>query len=228
MLRPGIAHALRLALAAALLFRARVAHAESTAETAPPPSVPATVAPPAAPPRATVGGLSLLAMAGYGATTNAVRGLDLAPYGAAFGVDAGFTFRFGLRLGAYVNYSLGKSVVQHEDPLIRRSWEFDADTSSLNAGLSVGYDVPLYLLVLRYDLSFGVTSMQWDFGDVDPSDVRYGDAKNPNVGFHFAPGLALLWPHGPFEAGVGFNYFVQTNYTIPSGFLGKLLVGVKL
>lgn len=154
--------------------------------------------------------------------------MKLSPYGATFGLDAGFTFRFGLRLGSYVNYSLGKAEQNHRDALLGRGFDFTADTSSLNLGLAVGYDVPLYMLVLRYNLSFGITSMHWDFGGVDPSDVRYGDAKAPNVGFHFAPGLALLWPHGAFEAGIGFDYLVQTSGTIPSGVLGKLLVGVKL
>ena len=38
----------------------------------------------------------------------------------------------------------------------------------------------------------------------------------------------LLVPFGKLEAGVGFDYFVQANGTIPDGFLGKVLVGVKL
>lgn len=213
-------------LVAAALLVTGAAHAQPSTESA---TVTPTTA--AAAPRAegpSLAGFSLLALAGYGASTSEVRGMDLAPYGTTFGFDAGFTFRFGLRLGAYMSYSLGKTVAQHRDPLIGRSIDYDADTSNLTAGLALGYDVPVYMLVLRYDLCFGATSMHWDFGQVDASDVRYGDAKDPNVGFHFAPGLAVLWPHGRFEAGLGFNYFVQANGTIPSGFLGKLLVGVKL
>lgn len=228
MRRPGLAQVSRLAFAVMPLFLAGVAHAAEPAAGAQAPPVPAAPQPAGVPPQPSLAGLSLLATVGYGVSTTEVRGLDLAPYGAAFGVDAGFTFRFGLRLGAYLNYALGKSVLEHRDPLIGKSYEFQADTSSLNTGLSLGYDVPIYAFVLRYDLSFGVTSMHWDFGSVDASSVRYGDAKQPNVGIHFAPGVALLWPHGPIEAGVGFSYLVQANGTIPSGFLGKVLVGVKL
>jgi hypothetical protein len=92
----------------------------------------------------------------------------------------------------------------------------------------VGYDVPVYFLIVRYSLGLGATSMTWDFGDVDPARVRYGDVSNPNVGFHLSPGLALLWRPGLFETGIGFDYLVQTNGTIPNGFVGKVLVGVKL
>jgi hypothetical protein len=169
-----------------------------------------------------------LATGGYGASTHEVRGMGLAPYGAIFGLDAGFTFPFGLRLGAYGGFSLGRTTDEHHDPIVRRAFEFEADTSSVNAGLALGWDVPVYRLVLRYGLGLGVTSMKWDFGGVDADDVRYGDAKNPNVGLHFVPGAALLWPHGHFIGGVGFDYLVHINGTIPSAFVGKALVGVKL
>jgi hypothetical protein len=215
---------LGLALGIATVCHTAVARAE-VSTSAGTPAVPPGAAASAKP---SVAGVSLLAVAGYGASTSEVRGMKLSPYGATFGLDAGFTFRFGLRLGSYVAYSLGKAEQNHRDQRLGRGFDFTADTSSLNLGLVVGYDVPVYLLVLRYDLSFGVTSMHWDFGGVDASDVRYGDAKAPNVGFHFAPGLALLWPHERLLAGVGFDYLVQTSGTIPSGFLGKVLIGVKL
>jgi hypothetical protein len=173
-------------------------------------------------------GLYLLASAGYGASTQNVRRMDLAPYGLAFGLDAGFTFTSGLHLGAYFDYSLGSSRAQQRDPLIGRAFDYDADTSALNAGLRVAYDVPLYGLVLRYKLGIGISSMKWDFGDVEASDVLYGDVDHPNVGFHVAPGAALLWPFGTFVAGAGFDYLAQVNGSIPSAFLGKLLIGVKL
>jgi hypothetical protein len=232
MLRPGpLLISLGFALAGAL--GARVAHAESAS--APAAAAPATPAPlteaqaqPAPSAKPALAGFTILASGGYGVSTASVRHMNLAPYGATFGLDAGFTFPFGLRLSAYGAYSLGKTTEEKRDPLIGRTIDFEAETSSLNAGLSFGWDVPLYFLVLRYGVGLGITSMSWDFGGVDASRVNYGDAENPNVGFHFAPGAAVLWPHGKFECGVGFDYFTQFNGTIPNGFVGKLLAGVKL
>jgi hypothetical protein len=169
-----------------------------------------------------------LVTGGYGASTTSVRGMGLAPYGATFGLDAGFTFRPGLHLGAFATYSLGKTTNEHRDPVFSRAFDFKADTSAVSGGLNVGWDVPLHFLVLRYSVGFGFTSMKWDFGGVDPYDVRYGDAKNPSLGFQFAPGASLLFPHGRFVCGLGFDYLVQANGTIPSAFIGKALVGVKL
>lgn len=216
MLRKGPARSTSLGLALAALLGAHAAHAE------PGPAEPVAETKPK------VAGFGVLLAGGYGASTTSVRGMSLAPYGATFGLDAGFTFRFGLRLGAYGNYSLGSTTNEHREPIVRQGFDFKADTSNLTAGLSVGWDVPMSCLVLRYSLGLGFTSMKWDFGGVDATDVRYGDAKNPSTGFQFAPGATVLWPHGKFQGGVGFDYVVQANGTIPSGFIGKLVAGVKL
>jgi len=212
MLRRGLALPSWL-IATTLLF-VRVACAQAAPTTAP--HLPA------------IGGVYLLATAGYGDNTQDIRGMNLAPYSAGFGLNAGFTFEFGLHLGAYFDYSLGRTTAQHYDALVGRPLDYDADTSSWSSGVRFAFDVPLHLLVLRYSVGVGVTSMTWDFGDVDASDVLYGDASNPSVGIHFAPGLALLWPHDRFVAGVGFDYLAQVNVTLPSGFLGRLFLGVKL
>jgi len=218
MLRGGLVRSCWLAATALLL-------ASSDVYAAAPASASAGVSPASV---SALGGLYLLASAGYGASTQNVRRMDLAPYGLAFGLDAGFTFASGLHVGAYFDYSLGRSTAQQRDPLIGRAFDYDADTSALNAGLRVAYDVPLYALVLRYKLGIGITSMNWDFGDVEASDVLYGDVDHPNLGFHVAPGAALLWPLGTFVAGAGFDYLAQINGSIPSAFLGKLLIGVRL
>jgi len=223
MLRKGPARSTSLGLALAALLGAHAAHAEpATASAAPAPAEPAPSGKPG------VAGFGVLLVGGYGASTTSVRGMSLAPYGATFGLDAGFTFPFGLRLGAYGNYSLGSTTNEHRDPILGQAFDFKADTSNLTAGLSVGWDVPMSCLVLRYGMGLGFTSMKWDFGGVDAADVRYGDAKNPSTGFQFAPGATVLWPHGKFQGGVGFDYVVQANGTIPSGFIGKLVAGVKL
>ncbi|MEI9935790.1 MAG: hypothetical protein WDO69_01065 [Pseudomonadota bacterium] len=173
-------------------------------------------------------GFDLLATAGWGVSTGNVVQLELAPYGASFGIDVGYIWSSGFRLGGYFARSLGHSVLQHRDPRIGREYDFGADTSSLSGGLSLGWDVPLYFLALRYTLGFGVSSMRWDFQKISANSVKFGDGSSPSIGVHVAPGVALLWRYHWFEAGAGFEYFAQVKDTIPSGFVGKLLVGVKL
>ena len=86
----------------------------------------------------------------------------------------------------------------------------------------------LYALILRYKLGIGVTAMRWDFEGIRASSVSFEDTSSPSVGPHFAPGVALLWPHRWFEVGVGFDYLAQAeDGAIPSGFVGKLLIGVR-
>jgi hypothetical protein len=48
------------------------------------------------------------------------------------------------------------------------------------------------------------------------------------VGVHVAPGAARLWPLGGIVVGAGFDYLAQVYRSIPSAFLGQLLIGVKL
>lgn len=173
-------------------------------------------------------GFELLASAGYGASTGDVNDVAIAPYAASFGLEAGYTFPVGFRLGGYFGYGLGRSVQAHREG-IGADFDFVIDASSLNFGLSLGYDVPLDAFVLRHSLGLGATMMHWDVTGVPPESVfTDADAQSPTTGFALAPGLALLWPHGLFECGVGFDYLVQSNGGIPPSFLGKLLVGVKL
>jgi len=172
------------------------------------------------------GGIEILASLGWGASTMKVLDLDLAPYGASFGADVGYIWPSGFRLGAYVGYSLGQTVSQIYDPLVGRTLDLDAETSSLSTGISFAFDVPVYSFILRYSLGFGGTWMNWDFGAEAPRIARY--SESPVDGFHVVPGAALFWRSDLFEAGLGFRYLVQANGAIPSGFLGELLVGVRL
>jgi len=171
-------------------------------------------------------GIEILASLGWGASTMEVLNLDLAPYGASFGADVGYIWPSGFRLGGYVGYSLGRTVSQIYDPVVGRTLDLDADTSSLSAGISFAFDVPVYSFILRYSLGFGGTWMNWDFGAQTPRIARY--SESPVDGFHIVPGAALFWRSDLFEAGLGFRYLVQANGAIPSGFLGELLVGVRL
>jgi hypothetical protein len=173
--------------------------------------------------------LDVLATVGWGATTANILQLKLEPYGTSFGLDVGYTWSSGFRLGGYFADSLGQSVAQHRDPRTGPHDDFTTITASLNGGLSVGWSVPVYALVLRYTLSFGVTAMRWEIpAHVASRSVSIGNGTSPTIGVHFAPGVALLWPYRWFEAGIGYEYLAQAKDTIPSGFIGKLLVGVKL
>jgi hypothetical protein len=226
MARPALARLFWLAFGVAGVSAPRLAQAEpasaepASAEPAAATAAAATPAPPAA------GAIELLASLGWGASTNDVLRLKMVPYRASAGLDVGYTWPSGFRLGAYFGYSLGGSATRNYDPLIGRNYDVTADTSSLNAGLSVGYDVPLYRFVLRYGLGVGFTSMSWDFGSNPPDIAEYSDS--PTVGFHLAPGATLLWRSGSFQGGLGFRYLAQLENAIPNGFLGELVVGVRL
>ncbi|HEX5099499.1 MAG TPA: hypothetical protein VFV94_08375 [Polyangiaceae bacterium] len=169
----------------------------------------------------------MLANAGWGAAPATGGDLELAPYGASFGGDVGYTLSMGLRLGAHFDYSRGHAVTQSTDPRIGRDHELTADASTVHGGFSMGWDVPLSVLLLRYTLRLGVSSMSWDFGGNTRRPVEFETLSNPVVGLHVAPGMAVLWPYRGFEAGIGFDYLAQSNYAIPSGFIGSVLIGVR-
>jgi hypothetical protein len=174
-------------------------------------------------------GFEVLASAGYGIATSPIRNLELEPYGASFGLDLGYTFAAGFRVGAGVGYGLGGTVEQRHEPALAPDFDFSSDASSLNVAVSLGYDVSLAPFVLRYTVNLGGSFMRWDLGGVPPDTILGSGAwKSPTAGFFLAPGLTLLFPNGPLQCGVGFDYYVQTSGKIPLGFLGEALVGVKL
>lgn len=217
-------------------LRVAAAHAQPSAQ-APDaaavakPSLPASNAPSAAPAAAppSRAGFEVLASFGYGTSTSKVLGVDFQPYSASFGLNFGYTFHSGFRLGGVLGYGLGRKVQQRYEPLVGKPYDLSADSSMVNLATSLGYDVPLSFLVLRYTLNLGVSVMSWNLGDVPPRSV-FSDllATSPTVGVFIAPGLTLLWRRELFECGLGANYLVQSNDAIPPGFLGELLVGVKL
>jgi hypothetical protein len=225
LLRVGFAPA--VFVAAGLLFIEGTARAEAPAPTATVSAESPTPSGTSKTPDKSLAGFDVLANAGWGTATMNVAHLNLEPYATSFGLDLGYTFKGGLRMGAYFMYSLGKTEHQNYNPLLGRPLEFDAVTSSVHGGMTFGWDVPLCMLVLRYQLSFGLSAMNWDFGSSKSVVHRFNGASNPTTSFHFAPGLALLYRAGLFEGGVGFDYFVQTSGIIPSGVVTRALVGVK-
>lgn len=186
-----------------------------------------------------VRGFDLFASVGYGLATSRIRDLDIEPYGASFGLDTGYTFNRGVRIGVYGQYGLGRTRDSTHEPLLGDPFPVTADAMGVTAGASVGYDLPLYMwglstpalhvLVLRYTLSLGLSWMQWDLGELPTRPVAgFGQDKSSVLGFHMAPGLCLLWRIGKLETGLGFDYWIQAEERIPPGVLFKLLLGVKL
>ncbi len=181
------------------------------------------------PPALSVKRFNLLASVGYGASTASVGDLEMKPYGTSGGIDIGYTFTLGLRLGAYGTYGTGNEVTNRiESGGLRGDRDVTIDASTLNTGLSFGYDVALDFFVLRYTLNAGVTFMRYEFDGASARAAGYEDENSPATGFHFAPGATLLVRRGRFESGIGFDYFVQANGAIPNGFLGKIQIGVGL
>jgi hypothetical protein len=115
------------------------------------------------------------------------------------------------------------------EAVIGDDFTFTANSSMLNMASSIGWDVPLFFLVLRYTVNMGVNVMWWNFGDVPPKLIfRDLASTSPTVGVFVAPGVTLLWRQDAIQCGLGFDYTVQANGAIPPGFLGELLLGVKL
>lgn len=176
-----------------------------------------------------VRGFDLLASVGYGVATDRIGSLSIDPYGASFGVESGYTFERGVRVGVYGQYGLGRTRESTVHPLIGDPFDVRADTMGVTAGASVGYDLPLSVLVLRYTLNLGVSWMHWDFGELPVRPVAgFASDKGSTLGFHVAPGVCVLWPLGKFVLGLGFDYWIQVEDRIPAGILTKLLLGVKL
>src|SRR6185369_10610129 len=67
-------------------------------------------------------GFDVLASAGWGASTAPIGDLELAPYGASFGDDVGYTWPVGFRLAAHFDASLGRRVLEERD--VRRGRDF--------------------------------------------------------------------------------------------------------
>jgi hypothetical protein len=174
-------------------------------------------------------GFDLLASIAYAYTTTEPNGLKLDPYGGYFGLDLGYTWNMGLRVGARASYGLGRSIKQTYDPLIGASVDLTSDAQSVTASATVGYDMKLHILTLRYALGIGFTSLHWDLGDIPyTSFAGYSPMKGSMFGAQIDPGVALLWQRGHFECGLGLHYLVPFTEEVPSALVAELLVGTRL
>src|SRR4051812_28881519 len=112
----GLAPLHWLVFALATTVGLRLAQAEpagSAAAPVPPPAAESAAQPdpgePAPPARI---GIEILLSGGWGASTGDVRKLTLSPYGGTLGLDVGYSWQSGVRLGGYVAYSLGRAESQ--------------------------------------------------------------------------------------------------------------------
>ena len=205
---------------------ASAASAQTVGEPPPPATAPTSPSGAAATAAPSLARFEVLASVGYGAATE-IKSLETNPYAFSLGFDAGYTWDFGLRLGAELIYGFGRSIPQ---TFVYRRGEIEltAESSTLTAFVTVGYDLWLRFLILRYSLGMGLTHMEWDLGELEGTIGGYAAPSGSSNGFVFAPGLAVLWPYQLFEVGLGFDYLFQAATTNPSGFVGQLLLGVKL
>lgn len=171
-------------------------------------------------------GFELLATIGYGSVTE-VQDIDVRPYALTIGADLGFTWDMGLRLGVGLSYGLGHDIPQTYE-VRGRGVDLTAESQSFTGVVSIGYDLWLRFLILRYSLGLGVTWMRWDLGEVEGPVDGYSAPVGSTVSFVFAPGLKVLWPFKPLEFGLGFDYLMQADADVPSGIVVQALVGIKL
>jgi hypothetical protein len=170
-------------------------------------------------------GFDALASLGYGSVTE-VQQLEINPYAVAVGGDLGFTWDMGLRLGVAVSYGAGRTLPQTYSTR-RRQFELTADSQSFSGMVSIGYDLWLRFLILRYSLGLGGTWMHWELADVEGTVDGYSAPNGSAVSFVFAPGLKVLWPFQPLACGIGFDYLFQADSQTPSGIVVQVLLGIK-
>ena len=150
-----------------------------------------------------VEGFELLGMLGYGAV---VRESTHHPFGATVGVDFGYTWPVGLRIGTDVSYGFGR-----REEYTRWTGEVDSTHySSLTFGVSVGYDVLLSssLKLRAAGDAGGLALFNRDEGDLDGG------------WFYLGPRVALIWNYRAFEFGVQSKYLFTSPNCLQVGLIG--------
>ena len=152
---------------------------------------------------AKVEGFELLGTLGYGI---AFRNLTWAnqefdPYGLTVGLDFGYTWPFGLRIGTDATYGFGRRIEQTR-------WTGEAVTthaSSMTWGGSVGYDLLLSSFRLRGAADVGLLLLL-DEGSVAPW-------------LYFGPKIALGWQYRGVELGLESRWMMWTG-AVQVGLMG--------
>jgi hypothetical protein len=164
-----------------------------------------------------VDGFDVLGNVGYGTATDnyTAAGLKGDPFGFMLGVDAGYTFRFRLRLGFFYTHGFGRDSegtrTEIGDTAVQTHHRSDM------MGGTVGYDWLLDRIRLRASLDGGGSTF---IRTTDPGDLPTG------VAFLVAPGFAALWQLGPLELGAGLKYYFFFPGDAPN-FSGSLMAGAR-
>jgi hypothetical protein len=154
-----------------------------------------------------VEGFELDGTLGYGVATGfwtaGERQVD--PYGVTPGLDFGYTFPFGFRIGTDASYGFGRRL----EYTSRTGEVITTHASSFTWGASVGYDMLLSSFKLRGAIDGGL-AVYFDEGDAAPS-------------FYAGPKVAFIWQYRAFELGVQTKYL----WAVPSVFHVGLLGGTR-
>ncbi|MEI9948716.1 MAG: hypothetical protein WDO74_06960 [Pseudomonadota bacterium] len=143
-----------------------------------------------------VEGFEVLGTLGYGVDVGGMTWWDreVDPYGVMVGLDLGYTFPFGLRIGVEASKGFGRRIEQ----TLSTGEVVTTDTSSFPLGGSVGYDLLFSSFRLR--------------GAVDSGFIFYSgeNAIAPGGGFYIGPKVALIWQYRAFELGLQSKYWAAT------------------
>ncbi len=162
-----------------------------------------------------VEGADVVGNVGYGVGSDNYSE-DADPLGFMLGVDAGYTFRLGLRLGVNYTHGFGRKV---DGTRTVAGIEYPVHTHHRSdmLGGSVGYDLLLDPIRLRGSLDVGLIFFN------GPDDV----ADLAGVTYLLAPGLAALWQLDPLELGAGVKYYGFLGEGGGLGFAGSLIAGAR-
>lgn len=167
-----------------------------------------------------VDGGDVVGTVGYGTATDkyTAAGLKGDPFGFMLGVDAGYTFRFGLRLGVFYTHGFGRDSEGTRTDAGGIEYPVHTHHWSDMIGATVGYDWLLAPIRLRASLDAGVSAF-----------VRTTDSGPLPTAATFvaAPSFAALWQLGPLELGAGLKYYGFVGPGGGSGFAGWLMAGAR-
>jgi hypothetical protein len=154
-----------------------------------------------------VKGFELVGTLGYGFATgfwaSGERQVD--PYGVTPGLDFGYTWPFGLRIGTDASYGFGRRL-----EFTNRVGEvITTHATSFTWGASFGYDMLLSSFTFRVAVDGGL-AVYFDQGDTSPS-------------FYVGPKVALIRQYGAFELGLQTKYL----WAVPSVFQLGLMSGAR-
>jgi hypothetical protein len=127
------------------------------------------------------------------------------PFGVLLGLDFGYTFPFGLRLGTDTVYGFGRTIES-------TNWKGEVSTthsSSFSWGASVGYDLMLSsTLRLRGAADAGLLVF------------FYEDEGEAGMGVYVGPKVALIWQFRAFELGLQSRWLMLYPGAFQVGLMG--------